>query len=213
MIIEKIINILKRTESDEKEIEEVCYSLLDSNFINNSECLLITALLAKYFKSQKIRIKVHFGFIGKRENPTKVIESHLWLSYKKKRIDITAHKQYTKVGDFSSEAYILNEPIANTKSDIYFTKGLNKASKIEKKMLHDKVKTKNKSSVRFFESASANKDSSIDFKLIEEFMNNPYDLEKRTKEELDKKYERFMDIINPKVPDYLKNTSIGKLLD
>ncbi len=201
----------KKTRRDEEIILKVCNRLLDQSFIEESQCLITIALLAKYFKAKEIEVKVHFGFIGEVGNPTNVIESHLWLSYKKKRIDITAHKQLTPLGDFSSEAYILNIPIPKTKSDKYFTKGLDRATKDEKEMLYDIVKIKNASSVKYFESASANKDSSIDYRLIKEFMNDPYDMENATKKEFDDKYEEFKDAIE--LPNYLQNTSIAKLWD
>jgi hypothetical protein len=100
IVCDRIINFLttsrsffyKKTIADEKTIQEVCNKLLTSNFIGNSECLITTALLAKYFKDKEIKVKIHFGFIGEVETPTNVIESHLWLSYKKKRIDIILEK-------------------------------------------------------------------------------------------------------------------------
>lgn len=103
----------------EQNIRDICQVIKKSDLIGYGECFLVTSMLMKYFLDYcnniyEEDIKIHYGFIGAEleKDEHVVITPHMWLSYKNKKIDLTADMQKSDDNcDLSSSAYILDIPV------------------------------------------------------------------------------------------------------
>ena len=131
----------------EEHIWSDCTEIRKNDFIEYGDCYTITSMLMSYFLDfcnniEKEDIRIHYGFIGAELSISEhiVITPHMWLSYKNKKIDLTADMQKTEENaNISSSAYILDNPVKIIET-ISYVKPLNA---LNESIYKDKEKSKN----------------------------------------------------------------------
>lgn len=171
------IETIFRTKEKENIIRNACEKIINSEIIQDNQCLLFSALLFKYFHEIKIKTKVHIVSVD-GNNP------HMYISYKNKRIDITSHKQST----FKLKPIVLDKKI-----DV----GYDLPSFSFESFSQDYIDSLDESlTKKIILSAMKNKDFSFNEKYIWEFIEHPEKLEKNAfKEDFNEKYKSLKEII------------------